>query len=1092
MLADQQAIKSQSTMELASFVIRSLDRNDQELAALQEIHHRLHALKQEFEGRNPSLLLELGRGKIRLTTATATADDGEDRSLLRSSSSSPHPPQSTMPSGEQAGKPRDDSNSVIVDRLMGTTEASINLVEELLQQALNDEEEQDIGNVQSKETVVSLYDLAVSFLLHFKLRRRLLNRLARRLLRVAHAIDTNKPPETPQLPSYGDLRLHVDAEAVQALDQIRHEKERILQQQQKFSELTSVSDNAAPIKSTPSRDEGEAKPMELESSDGNVDETKSETTGSEKKEVAKLPSPETIASCLPRLEYQVFMEYKDPYEKRIVMDLPDKDGKKGGSPAEYYSLLERRPEEKPKEDYELIPLGASGIGATSTSRLMTSTTERQAEFQRWKTNFLQKVPQQPTFPNEVYFYKERVARAKEMQVEIDERAKKVAAAKTAVIPASPNKGGKTLKRLAESRASDGEDADKKSNDEKAAPAQKGTSGGKQSEEVKLEEEADESRSEVGAKPSADDAVKADEENKVEDKSGTEAATMDVMEESTTKGKTVGENDVTAQPNSYAEPKPEEKGDSTVRKTAEKGKGGKAESKPTDGDDNEEMKEERESVDFEDESEEAKDQNDEQEETKEERNTVDDDDSDEFEDEGNGTQETDITAESANDEANEMVEKNPSDDIQKSAGEGVESVDVEEKGDGNDAEGKDDAANGKEEGEAEPQEDEVGFKRPISLVPTPSFFTQDLKRIRMIHAELMSSSIQDNSRARLEDCTREYNKALRHSNDLYEQRQNLQAQLNHLVMENRTFMSQLSSDYQVKLTVAHKNWDIRRRESDAQKMNSLLPHRNNPNHMPQGTPMTHLYMRQPDPVRQVVAQYVGSMVDAVEKVEQGVLAHNPYREPFRPPPQPDGHIAHKRRMEEQVQQELNNVIQRLHNNEDERSKAWKRMIKTKAELDVPHHNMRTRVELNLNNYNLIPLPPLRHSAAQNVPQQIYTTTSTYASYIPQARSQQAVSQSQSKYSAAKVRARVASDGSVAPVTAPKRDKNGLFIRPGKFEVKNGLASLHQLIFTSYISRENPKKYELGRCARYLGPRATKLRILFCTNCVVFMVVLGFHS
>lgn len=37
-------------------------------------------------------------------------------------------------------------------------------------------------------------------------------------------------------------------------------------------------------------------------------------------------------------------------------------------------------------------------------------------------------------------------------------------------------------------------------------------------------------------------------------------------------------------------------------------------------------------------------------------------------------------------------------------------------------------------------------------------------------------------------------------------------------------------------------------------------------------------------------------------------------------------------------------------------------------------------------------------------------------------------SDSKYSAARVRERISSDGTVAPVTTPKRTKDGLYVRP----------------------------------------------------------------
>jgi hypothetical protein len=58
-------------------------------------------------------------------------------------------------------------------------------------------------------------ELCVDFLLRMKLRRKLLNRLARRLNRVAHAMD-GEDVSPPGPPKYGDLRLHVDPAQVQA------------------------------------------------------------------------------------------------------------------------------------------------------------------------------------------------------------------------------------------------------------------------------------------------------------------------------------------------------------------------------------------------------------------------------------------------------------------------------------------------------------------------------------------------------------------------------------------------------------------------------------------------------------------------------------------------------------------------------------------------------------------------------------------------------------------------------------------------------------------------------------------------------------
>lgn len=47
-------------------------------------------------------------------------------------------------------------------------------------------------------------------------------------------------------------------------------------------------------------------------------------------------------------------------------------------------------------------------------------------------------------------------------------------------------------------------------------------------------------------------------------------------------------------------------------------------------------------------------------------------------------------------------------------------------------------------------------RPISFMATPSFYEQDLKRIKLVHADLMSSSMRDYAVHRLEEATEEFN------------------------------------------------------------------------------------------------------------------------------------------------------------------------------------------------------------------------------------------------------------------------------------------------------------------------------------------------
>ena len=70
--------------------------------------------------------------------------------------------------------------------------------------------------------------------------------------------------------------------------------------------------------------------------------------------------------------------------------------------------------------------------------------------------------------------------------------------------------------------------------------------------------------------------------------------------------------------------------------------------------------------------------------------------------------------------------------------------------------KDEEEEVKKEEEEEKQEEPIKRIRPMSLAPVPSFHEQDLKRICMIHADLMGASMHEHARKRLQDVTKEYN------------------------------------------------------------------------------------------------------------------------------------------------------------------------------------------------------------------------------------------------------------------------------------------------------------------------------------------------
>lgn len=240
------------------------------------------------------------------------------------------------------------------------------------------------------------------------------------------------------------------------------------------------------------------------------------------------------------------------------------------------------------------------------------------------------------------------------------------------------------------------------------------------------------------------------------------------------------------------------------------------------------------------------------------------------------------------------------------------------------------------------------------------------------------------------------------------------------------MNSIQDDYNRKYVLEYQQFQARRSQHNTQKLNYLMPNRHNPQHFPEGTAITNMYMRQPDPRRQIVAQYLGSMVDAVSAVASGQKQNAKFQGSFIPPPKPGTQFEQKKRMEEQVRNELNNIGFKLRASEEDRSRAWKRMMKAKAECEFPQSHGHRRID-----YNSVQLPPLRQSTTQSIPHSVSYAASSAASYVPRApqppHSNMAGVEG-SKYAAARVRARIAPDGSVAPVATPKRGKDGLFIRP----------------------------------------------------------------
>jgi hypothetical protein len=604
--------------EHRSFLTRSLERNDIDMAALTDLNRTLHERKQAIlETCGEITLLDLGSGKYKLSP--------EGDAL------------------EEAGAPS----------AMDTT--------------ADNEKDKELSDTFPNEAG---QELCVDFLLRMKLRRKLLNRLARRLNRVAHAMD-GEDVSPPGPPKYGDLRLHVDPEQVHAaeehwqrqeaarrqLDEEREkhiyadhaeeeskkwntdeeekhrlkyvsdeEKEKAKAKAQDESSKKETSTDAAPLdqgekpqegtkddqgeKSQEGTKEGQGEKSQEGTTEGQGEKSQEGTTEGEVKEkdgaeAMAVEDPESTEGekvkaedkteqdekpdatvsekrvssikVLDNVDYEALQEYTDAYEK--VLD-----------PATgifSYSIVAQDRE----EDHLAIKYGA-GIGASHRSM---SSKDKEAEWKRWQTSLLSRIPEQPTFEelglqHRVYLMEERRKLALE---ELEER-KKLALEE---LKASPKKTPKT-----EDMDMDDASPKKTSDEEKDDDDMDDASPKKTSDEEKDDDDMD-----VDEKDSADegsDNGKKDEEDKK----------VDDDEDLETDDK--------------------EKVDSPSKKAKE--------------DDEEEEDDEK--------------------------------------------------------KADIVPKRN----------------------------------------------------KPISLMPVPSFYEQDYKRIKLVHAELMAASIQDHARRRLEEVTRDYN------------------------------------------------------------------------------------------------------------------------------------------------------------------------------------------------------------------------------------------------------------------------------------------------------------------------------------------------
>jgi hypothetical protein len=170
---------------------------------------------------------------------------------------------------------------------------------------------------------------------------------------------------------------------------------------------------------------------------------------------------------------------------------------------------------------------------------------------------------------------------------------------------------------------------------------------------------------------------------------------------------------------------------------------------------------------------------------------------------------------------------------------------------------------------------------------------------------------------------------------------LQTKINNLSYQQRNQEHQYTTEYAANYAMAQTTWIQRKKQFDHTKLNKLLPSRRGIAR--QGTRMTQFYhMTRPDRsgISEQVGDCVADVVDAVESIAQGVLRNEYFSEPFTRPEVSLGfgreNLARMMQKERELRARLDESMKQMNEHEDFRKKAWRKVMKTKAEFELPEY------------------------------------------------------------------------------------------------------------------------------------------------------------
>jgi len=310
---------------------------------------------------------------------------------------------------------------------------------------------------------------------------------------------------------------------------------------------------------------------------------------------------------------------------------------------------------------------------------------------------------------------------------------------------------------------------------------------------------------------------------------------------------------------------------------------------------------------------------------------------------------------------------------------------------------------------------------------------------LIHKDLLNLSQVELTRKRLSAATGDYNKAYKFSTQLFEARQMIQHNLTFAIAKGRQELQKAHSDYTIAYTAAKQRWIKEKFEYDMKKSQAVLPTKWG--NRPLGTEVINDYVRAnySNVQRTTVAQTLADIIDGCVLAGMGKADIQRFRD-FEPPPAPGMNVQtgenmaqRQHRVEMEYRKQYSDIDTKLQKSETERARAWRKAMKAQAENNAVCGARGSRV--NISNYHTIPVPVIRSGqqslTSQMMQQRSKVISSASAPPVPApstATSSTTSTVDMSKYSAEKVKLRKAADGSVAPVSKPKKDKDGLYLRP----------------------------------------------------------------